>query len=85
MPDNFLTQGYTMSFTNGGEGGAEQSCFNYRMSLGRTVSQFSYLLVAYLAGVLPVHGVNCRSRVHVHQVVMVIAGHHPGVVELFHG
>lgn len=44
------------------------------------------LLVAYLTGVLPVHGVDGGSRVHVHQVVVVVAGHHPAapVVEL-HG
>lgn len=44
------------------------------------------LLVAYLTGVLPVHGVDGGSRVHVHQVVVVVAGHHAAapVVEL-HG
>ena len=44
-----------------------------------------------LAGVLPVHGVDGGARVHVHQVVVVVAGHHapahrahPRLVEL-HG
>ena len=43
-------------------------------------------MVAYLTGVLPVHRVDGRPRVHVHQVVVVVAGHHPptSVVEL-HG
>ena len=31
---------------------------------------------SYLAGVLPVHGVDGGARVHVHQVVVVVAGHH---------
>jgi hypothetical protein len=35
-----------------------------------------YLLVAYLAGVLPVHRIDGGARVHVHQVVVVVAGHH---------
>ena len=39
-----------------------------------------------LAGVLPVHGVDGRPGIHVHQVVVVVARHHPPapVVEL-HG
>lgn len=43
-------------------------------------------MVAYLTGVLPVHRVDGRPRVHVHQVVVVVAGHHTptSVVEL-HG
>ena len=31
---------------------------------------------SYLAGVLPVHSVDGGARVHVHQVVVVVAGHH---------
>ena len=34
------------------------------------------LASSYLAGVLPVHGVDGGARVHVHQVVVVVAGHH---------
>ena len=43
-------------------------------------------MVAYLTGVLPVHRVDGRPRVHVHQVVVVVASHHtaPSLVEL-HG
>ena len=50
------------------------------------LSCWAYLLVAYLTGVLPVHRVDGRPRVHVHQVVVVVAGHHTptSVVEL-HG
>ena len=33
-------------------------------------------LLSYLACVLPVHGVDGGARVHVHQVVVVVAGHH---------
>ena len=32
--------------------------------------------LSYLACVLPVHGVDGGARVHVHQVVVVVAGHH---------
>ena len=39
-----------------------------------------------LAGVLPVHGVDGRAGVHVHEVVMMVARHHSSssVMEL-HG
>ena len=39
-----------------------------------------------LAGVLPVHGVDGGARVHVHEVVMMVASHHSStsVMEL-HG
>ena len=45
-----------------------------------------YNWITNLAGVLPVHGVDGGARVHVHEVVMMVARHHStsSVVEL-HG
>ena len=54
---------------------------NKREPFCHVASSFKALLIitlasSYLAGVLPVHGVDGGAGVHVHQVVVVVAGHH---------
>ena len=54
--------------------------------LSRPETLFLFKILTDLTCVLPVHGVDGGSRVHVHQVVVVVASHHPAprphVVEL---
>ncbi len=43
-----------------------------------------HIYCTYLAGVLPVHGVDGWARVHVHEVVVGIAHHPPAPIMELH-